>query len=112
MSIRIGALTDEISLIGITEGVSEDRYGNPIDEEAAPTIVSASVSPLEATEDDLNRETRTSRYKVLVEPTVTIDGLDRVEWRGNSYEVVGEPLVFSTRSGPHHYELTIRNIEG
>ena len=112
MTIRPNALTESVDLIGISSDVDTDRYGNPIPVEAAPITLRASVSPLEATEDDLSRETRVTRYTVLLEPDVDVTGIDKIEWRDTTYEVIGEPKVFTDRSGPHHLELVIRSITG
>lgn len=90
-----------------------DRYGNPIAEEDDGTEAPAAVQPFRLQNEELGgRDMTETRYKVLVAPDVLVDAVARVVWHGQSYEVHGEPVLFSTASGPHHYELILRLIEG
>jgi hypothetical protein len=40
------------------------------------------------------------------------DALDRVVWRGRWYDVIGPTRAYETPDGHHHYEGSIRAVEG
>lgn len=110
--IRQRALTETVSLIVVTQTGAEDRYGNETEEEAAAVDVLASVEPLATSESEIGEDVRISRYRVLCSPDAAVDGLARVEWRGRSLEVIGEPKLHVSPRGPHHFEFEIREVLG
>jgi hypothetical protein len=111
--IRAAALTDEVTLFSDEEVPSgESVFGDPEYDEAAGVTVRAKVSPLDATEIEINREVRMNRYAVVLEVSATLDGLSELEWRGERYRIIGEPKVLTTYRGAHHLEIEIRRAEG
>ena len=119
MSIRVSALREEIDIfLRVASGT--DEFNNTIYADSAPTTVPAAVVPVGAaggvgSSDEIDvgdRDTRISRYMVTVAPDVVLNGLARVEWRGRSFEVVGEPREFVTNGSSHHFEFTIREVLG
>jgi hypothetical protein len=105
-------LRDQIEIVTRTQGTVADRYGDLPDIESAAVTVPAYVEPLDATEDEINRDTRRSRYLVLVRADATVDALARITWEGEDYEVIGEPGLWKNHRGAHHRELEMRRIEG
>ena len=105
-------LRDEITVYSRTAGTAVGPYGDPVDVEDAGTTVPAYVEPADLTEDEINRQTRTNRYFVMVDGITVVDALSRIEWEGESYEVVGEPGPWKNHRGLHHYELQMRRTEG
>lgn len=111
--IRSSSLTDTVTLYGVaTEPSGESVFGDPEYDEQAGVEVPAFVTPLDATEIEINRDVRLNRYSVVFEPDAAVDGLTEIEWRGKRYAVQGEPRVFSSYRGEHHLEVEIRGIEG
>jgi hypothetical protein len=106
------ALSDEVTVYVTTEDDETGAFGDPIEEEDDGTAIRAFVDPLDATEEELNAETRITRYRITMEADVEIDGTARVEWRGISMEILGEPKRFADIVGPHHIELEAREIKG
>ena len=105
-------LRDEITVYSVTAGTATGPYGDPVDVESAGVTVPAYVEPLDATEDEINRDTRTTRYFVMTGDAVVVDELSRVVWEGESYEVKGEPGRWKNYRGPHHLEFEIQKTEG
>ena len=105
-------LRDEITVFSVTAGTATGPYGDPVDVESAGTTVPAYVEPEDLSEDEINRDTRVNRYFVMVDGMVEVDALSRVEWEGESYQVVGEPGPWKNHKGLHHYEFQIRRTEG
>jgi hypothetical protein len=109
--IRGAALTDRVTLFNDSLVVSgESVFGDPEYEPEEGVEIPAFVDPIDATEEEVNRNTRLNRYRVTVEPDRPIDGLTEVEWNGRRYSVQGEPRLFSSRRGAHHYEIEIRAV--
>ena len=111
--IRAGALTDEVTIF--TEGGPESGtsiFGDPEHNEDSGVTVPAAVSPLDATEIEINRDVRLNRYSVMLEADVPISGISEIEWQGERYRAIGEPKKFSSVRGAHHLELEIRRAEG
>lgn len=111
--IRAGALTDEVTLFNDEETPSGTSvFGDPEYDPEEGVTVRAFVSPLDATEDEVNRDVRLNRYMVIVETDADVDGLTEIEWNGKRYTVQGEPKLYSSRRGGHHYEVEMKGVEG
>lgn len=118
MTIRAGALREEITLFTRVAAGTDD-YNNTIYVDSPGVAVQAAVAPIGAAggvgsseEIEGDRDTRISRYLMMVLSSVDLTGLDRVEWRGRSFEVVGEPREFVLRGTAHHKEFTAREVLG
>lgn len=104
------AFPDEIELDSYDES-GQDRYGNPIPTPGGSTTIGALVVPMDATEEEIGRDTRVSRYHVTTRPDVTIEADDSVGWEGKTLEVVGDPL-HTSREGLRRLTFTAREITG
>lgn len=107
--------TEDVVIYPATEG-APDRYGNPTPGEGPPVTVRGAVQPIGAldstTEDERSGDTRTSRYRVYAPADAPVDGLARVEWRGRSFDVVGEPEVHAVGGRVRHLRFDMREILG
>lgn len=115
MTVRGAALADEITLLDVsgTSSAGEDVFGDPVPGDPDSVTARAMVTPLDATEDEINRDVRLTRYSVILEPDAPVDGLARVLWHGDAYEVIGEPRRFPGHLGDtHHLEIEIRSVKG
>jgi hypothetical protein len=111
--IRGAALIHDVTLFNDEETSSgEDVFGNPTYDPEVGVTVPAFVSPLDATEDEVNRDVRLNRYMAIFELDADVDGLSEVEWNGKRYSVQGEPKLYSSYRGSHHYEVELKGIEG
>jgi hypothetical protein len=118
VSIRAGALREEITVFTrVASGT--DEYNNTIFADSPGVTVRAAVAPIGAAggigsseEIEGDRDTRLSRYLMMVQPETDLTGLDRVEWRGRSFEIHGEPREFTVFGNLHHKEFTAREILG
>lgn len=112
--IRGAALIHDVTLYGVGAPVaaSTSVFGDPEYEEEAGVTVPAFVSPIDATEEEINRDVRLNRYAVVLELEATIDGISELEWQGRRYRVIGEPREYASYRGGHHYEIEIRREEG
>ena len=113
--IRGGALADVVTLVDVHEGEpsGESVFGDPEYDASPGVVVRAMVQPLDATEDEINRDVRLSRYLVTVDDQAQVDGLSEVEWKGDRYSVIGEPRRLVGHLGStHHQEFEIRNVKG
>ena len=85
-----------------------DDYGTPLWRDGPPRAVPAEVRPMTSEESDTTTIVET-RYKVFLPPTE--DGLtaqDKISWRGQPFEVLGdyEPHLVGGRL--HHLEVVVR----
>jgi hypothetical protein len=48
----------------------------------------------------------------IFEVDAEVDGLSRIGWKGELYTVQGEPKLYSSRRGGHHYEVELKGVEG
>jgi hypothetical protein len=109
--IRVGTLRDSLTLVTLSPSGETSDFGDPLYDEDESTIAAA-VTPLEATEEEINRETRINRYYAMVRPEVEISGIDHVLWEGRRFEILGEPQIFSQRGREHHKRIELREVEG
>lgn len=110
--IRAGALRELVDLVARTPGPARDRYNNPIEVETTTPNVRAAVQVLDATEDEVSQDQRIQRYRVTIEPTVVVNGLAAIVWRGRRLEILGEPLEYTAKGESHHYEFDVREVLG
>lgn len=88
---------------------SFDRYGNPIPGAPTTVTIDALVEPMDATEEEIGRDTRVSRYAVTTRPDAPVTGRSSIAWEGRSLEVVGEPL-HTSEEGLRLMTFTAREI--
>lgn len=96
-------------------GVIVDRYGSSIPDWDNPSEASsrAWIAHRESTEDnDEGRNGRSSDWVAFLPPDATVDALDRVQWNGYTFEVVGLPKPAWSPRGLHHYEVDLRLVQG
>lgn len=105
------AFPDSIDVTNHADAGAADRYGNATESSPSTATVGALVVALDATEDELGRDTRVSRYTVTTRPDVSVSGSSRIAWRGKALEVVGEPLQTSAE-GIRRLTFTAREIKG
>jgi hypothetical protein len=102
-------LTDRVTLVRriLTE---IDDYGNPsyVDEEVQ---VRATVAPVTSTEP-LQRDAPTvTTYRGFLPPSAAwIKGSDGVLWRGQTFEVRGDPEAVALNGRLHHVEVQLVKI--
>lgn len=105
-------LRDQITVVRASS--STDRYGNETTswDTAARHELWAWIEQASASESLDNRDQLASDWLAIVAPDADIEGRDRVEWDGKTFEVIGPPTPRDTLTGPHHIEATLRWIEG
>lgn len=96
-------------------GTTVDRYGNVSKDWETATRKSTKgwMARLSADEVLGDREALVSGMSLTIaDLKVAVEGGDRVEVGGETYEVDGPPLQAWSPQGPHHLEVTLRRVEG
>lgn len=107
-----------MTVFTVTYGPDTDEFGDKLEHVSAGVDYRANVQPVletrgrDSAEMEIDRDTMIDRFRVVLEPWAVVDGLARVEWEGDTFEVVGEPSVYKGRNGPHHITFQIRRIIG
>jgi head-tail adaptor len=106
-------------LVTIVRAVKALGYGNAITLDwgagAARATVEANVQPAGSSEaTDGGRDRIIRRIRVWLHAGTDVAATDRIEWKGNAYEVDGEPDRWPdpTGGGEHHVELTATRVTG
>jgi hypothetical protein len=106
--------TEPVSVI--RPGTRTDRYGNTVpDWDTANSVdVLAWVEPVAVgTENIEGRSALASEWLLLAAADTQITGRDRVVYQGQTFDVIGPPVVRKAgRRGPHHVEARLRWAEG
>lgn len=113
--IDAAQLPDEVTLLDVSGAAvtGTDKYGDPITADPSGVVVRAVVSPLDATEDEISRDVRLNRYVAVLEPDAPVDGLAKVIWKGQTYDVMGEPRLYPGHMGEtDHVEVELRGVKG
>ena len=92
---------------------TRDVYGAlvmaPHDETVAGTV----IYPQSSSEVAQGQERSRIALTVVLPPTVTVDAIDRIVWRGKEYEIEGEPEPFqSPFTSTSLQTLTMYRVEG
>lgn len=70
---------------------AEDAWGNTVWNETRANVSGAVVWPTSDVETPQDQERTSMSYTVVLpDDNIMIDAVDRIEWRGKSYEVQGE----------------------
>ena len=114
----IRSLRDKVTVFMVTQGPDTDRYGSLQDHVSAGVVYRANVQPVletrgrDSAEIEIDRDTMIDRFRVVLEPWAVVDGLSRVEWEGDIFEVIGEPSLYKGRNNNHHKTFQIRRVLG
>lgn len=105
-------LTDTVTVLNPTS--TTDGYNNTVESWATPT---ETASPAwvggQATREVLAAGDRTTQLLACILPaSAPVTAKSRIRWRGDDYTIDGAPLPQSRRSVLHHYELTLKLVEG
>lgn len=101
--------------IGVPTAGSTNAYGD-VEDVYTETEVSVWLSPTGSSEDNIDRETRTRTWKVLIDAAVAdalpLTGDCTVTIDGSTCRILGEPELYSGHRGAHHYEFTAEEVLG
>lgn len=97
----------------LTPTIGQDRYGGTAKTGWSSATVKGWVSQSSRSEANDLREAQVGTWVLFLHPDATIDGLDRVQWEGITFEVDGPPNpAHRPGSGLHHYEVPLRVVDG
>ena len=93
--------------------IQYDDYGNVVYDEEIFTVRGAVVWPQTAAEVRQSQERTSMTYFVALPDGIDVDAVDRVVWRGKSYEVQGE-LEMNTNpaTGTKCNTFVMNRVEG
>lgn len=113
MPISRGALPHWLTVTP-RDVITEDRYGNQRRGDGDPIRVRGRVDLVDTRELITDREEQRETYTVILEPTVSVDGWDRVTWEaaGFDLEVDGPAVAIWDAVGVHHLELAAYRSRG
>ena len=99
-------LRDTLAVLRDGPEVGRDDYNAPIPGPPGRTTIPAQVDAPDRKggEDNAGRDTAVAYYDVTAGPDADVRHLDRVEWRGQAYEVDGAPVLHG--HGRHLAHLT------
>jgi head-tail adaptor len=91
-----------------------DRYGNDVAGTWATHLsdVPAVVQPANTSENVVDRDTVVTRYRLHIGPDTDITALDRIVWRGRTFDIDGDLEQHSRKGTPHHLEAFLRGTSG
>lgn len=103
------------TVILVTPATTTDRRGDSSLDygvSASRASVPGWMQEQQASETVDDRDVRVSTWRLFSTATPTLNALQRVEWNGSTFEVVGRPNHLSTPRGYHHTEAELRLAEG
>lgn len=94
----------------------EDEYHNEVQDwsGASPlTITGCLVQPLSSSEYTIEREAITTRWRLFAPTGSDVKATDRVVWRGDTFEVEGDPQTWDSPSGAtSSMQALLRKVTG
>lgn len=108
-------LIHTVTIYNLTAG-STGRYGDETQTFDGGTSSAARVQQLdvggEGREELEGRDKRTTTFEVFLPPSAVLNGLSHIVWGSRRMAVDGEPHLAYDGDGPHHYEVTTKEILG
>lgn len=101
--------------------VADDRYGamrRDWDDATRVDVYGCAVQPSVIDEATVDREQQRQQLKVFMPaPTMhnptEVNDFDRIEWNGDTYDVIGRPIVWCDDSGDtNHIRVTVERTTG
>lgn len=89
-----------------------DAYGNETRDwdGAAELGLPAAVGPMSTAEDVDDQQRTTTRWRIILPPSVDVEATDRIRWDGFTFEVDGEVERWKRRGRPHHVEAVLLKV--
>ena len=113
--MSFAALLNATCTVLVASATTPNEYGSQVHEwedgETHPCYVEQSTE----SETQGGQDTSSRDLKVWVGPAAEITATDRLRIRGATFEVIGGPRSFTrpiAGSAVHHYELTVRRVDG
>lgn len=106
-------LLDRVSILNAT--VTPDPYNTPERDwaDAESVLEPAHLSPLSSSENLVNENTVTTRWRVILSPVTAAQSSSRVVWRDLTLEVDGDVEKHTDLRGRvHHCEALLKRVAG
>jgi len=105
----IGRFLTESATLVRTSSAVPDAEGNPT---ATTTQVElmCRLAQSRTSDDETEGDRRATTLRLYLPPDVVLDGSDRVVKDGRTFEVEGSPYLARTPRGPHHWEVTLKEV--
>jgi hypothetical protein len=94
--------------------VTAGAYGAEVPDWTAPAAVdlACEFQPLTVQEDLVQQQRTESQWKVFLYAGADVVATDRIHFRGDDYEVDGQPKRWRLRGREHHLELVVQLVTG
>lgn len=105
-------LTRTATVVPVNAGPALDEYGNLVEVAGAGVNYPAWLEQTAGDERTEDRDTQLADWLLVLPVGAVIDGNDRVQVEGKTFEVVGPPARVHTPRGEHHVEARLRSVDG
>ncbi|MBO0884490.1 MAG: hypothetical protein J2P17_29985 [Mycobacterium sp.] len=106
---------DTVTLL-VRNITSADELGVAVKTATSIDVAGCSFQPATDTESDTNTDSTISKWRVYCPPTADVLALratDGIHYRGTTYEIFGDPQIWTDRRGSaHHVTLIVRKARG
>ena len=99
-------------IVQIVRPGAKDRFGDRPAGEAPRQVDGCSVQPGSSSEQEDQRTTVTTTWRAFLPGGTDLRATDRLIWDGRTFEVVGEPDVWTIDGEAHHVQASLRLIRG
>lgn len=89
-----------------------DRWGDRAAGEEAVPYDGCFWQPVSTAEQQAGADTVTFDAFLTMPAAADVEATDRIRFQGREYSIEGRPQLHHTPAGPHHYELTLREVKG
>ncbi|CAM5331889.1 hypothetical protein [Streptomyces aurantiogriseus] len=101
-----------VTVVKAPEGFDAEGNSNTDWSSAERTTIQGQVEPAASSENRDNRDQVATTYLVRLPPGTAVGPRDRLEWRGMTLEVTGDPLPWLGLAALDHLQLTAVRIQG
>lgn len=98
----------------VRPGTTTDEYNNQVPDWATATRSTwpARLEQLAGREVTADQQTQLADWILYLPPDAQVEGTDRVEHDGKTFEVVGPPNEATTPRRTSHLEVSLRHVQG
>jgi len=98
--------------VELVKPAGRDAWGDVLPGETVISVPGCFWQPVSSDEQKDAATTVTVTARVFMPATAEPEATDRIRFGGREYAIEGRPALYHTPTGPHHYEIALRDVEG
>lgn len=98
--------------VTVIHPAGRDDWGDTQDGDTETAISRCFWQPVASSEETGGHDTVTITARCFMPASASVSETDRLRFAGVEYAIHGRPDLHYTPTGPHHYEIQLKDVQG